>query len=471
MTQSQPRSTSQQNTHHSRGTVLLVDDEALVRQSTEKWLQMSGFDVIVCDSARNALQHICPEFTGIVVTDVRMPDMDGLTLMDQLLQQIPELPVVLVTGHGDVDMALNAMRKGAYDFIEKPFNPERLVETLQRACDKRRLMLENLRLQQHLSDSTGIDKRLLGISAPAQHLKQELLTLANLNTNVIIYGETGVGKEVAAQCLHEYSSRSKEKFVPINCGAIPESLIESELFGHEAGAFTGASKRRVGKFEYASGGTLFLDEIESMPLNLQIRLLRALQEGLIERLGGNKPIPVDLRIIAASKSNLKNDDNFRQDLFYRLNVTQLHIPPLRDRQEDIPLLFEHYIHQTAADHGREARPLPEQEVRNLQRYPWPGNIRELKNVAMRYALDLRLSVASILFPDEQPMQASELKTDPSQPLAVQVAAFEAEVIRRSLARHNGNIKAVLEILDLPRRTLNQKMARYGIRREEFTGED
>lgn len=456
-------------TDHNRGTILLVDDEALVRQSTEKWLQMSGFNVIGCDSAQQALAQLNPEFPGILVTDVCMPEMDGLALMDKSQTQIPELPVVLITGHGDVDMALSAMRKGAYDFIEKPFNPERLVETLQRACDKRRLMLENRRLQQHLSDSSGIDKRLIGISSAAQNLKQELLTLADLNTNVIVYGETGAGKEVVAQCLHEFSDRSKAKFVPINCGAIPESLIESELFGHEAGAFTGASKRRIGKFEYASGGTLFLDEIESMPQNLQIRLLRALQEGVIERLGGNKPIQVDLRVIAASKSDLKNDDNFRQDLFYRLNVTQLQIPPLRDRQEDIPLLFEHYIRQTADDHSREARPLPDQEIRNLQRYPWPGNVRELKNVAMRYALDARLSVANILFPDEQ-LLVSELKTDPSQPLSVQVAAFEADVIRRTLAHHQGNIKAVMDTLDLPRRTLNQKMARYGIRRESFTGE-
>lgn len=454
----------------SRGTVLLVDDEALVRESTEKWLQMSGFHVIACDTARQALEQITPEFPGIVVSDVRMPEMDGLELMKALLQQIPELPIVLVTGHGDVNMAIDAMRNGAYDFIEKPFNPERLTETLQRACDKRRLMLENLRLQQHLSDSSGIDRRLLGISAPAQHLKQELLTLADLNTNVIIYGETGAGKELVAQCLHEFSSRNKQHFVPINCGAIPESLIESELFGHEAGAFTGANKRRIGKLEYASGGTLFLDEIESMPPNLQIRLLRALQEGVIERLGGNQPIPVDLRVVAAAKCDLKNEASFRQDLFYRLNVTQLHIPALRDRLEDVPLLFEHYLNQTATSHNKDPRHLPEQETRTLQRYPWPGNVRELKNVAMRYALDGRLSVADILFPDEQPLQASELKTDLSQPLAVQVATFEAEVIRQSLTKHNGNIKAVLEALDLPRRTLNQKMIRYGIKREEFVGE-
>ncbi|MEM5537012.1 sigma-54 dependent transcriptional regulator [Neptuniibacter pectenicola] len=455
------------NENDVRGTVLLVDDEAMVRKSTEKWLAMAGFEVIGCDSGAEALKHISESFRGIVVSDVKMPEMTGLELMAAALSEVPGLPIVLVTGHGDVDMAISAMRKGAYDFIEKPFNPERLVETIQRACEKRRLMLDNLRLQQHLASSTGIDKRLIGISPVIQRLKQEILTLADLDTNVIIYGETGTGKELVAQSLHEFSTRGRAHFVPINCGAIPESLIESELFGHEAGAFTGATKRRIGKFEYASGGTLFLDEIESMPLHLQIKLLRALQEGVIERLGGNAPIPVDLRVIAAAKTDLRVDDNFREDLFYRLNVTQLHIPPLRDRLEDAPLLFEHYLRMTAQSHEREQRILPEQDIRTLNSYQWPGNVRELKNVAMRYALDKRVSVSDILFPEDQPMQLSELSGDISQPLAIQVAAFEAEVIKRSLAEHGGNIKSVMDMLDLPRRTLNQKMAKYGLHRSDF----
>ncbi|WP_415897986.1 sigma-54-dependent transcriptional regulator [Neptuniibacter sp. QD72_48] len=452
----------------SRGTVLLVDDEAMVRKSTEKWLQMAGFDVIGCDSGQQALSHIQVDFPGIVVSDVKMPEMTGLELMDKILETVPGFPVVLVTGHGDVDMAIGAMRKGAYDFIEKPFNPERLVETIQRACEKRRLMLDNLRLQQNLASSSGIDQRLIGISPAIRRLKQEILTLADLDTNVIIYGETGTGKELVAQSLHEFSHRKDKHFVPINCGAIPESLIESELFGHEAGAFTGAAKRRIGKFEYASGGTLFLDEIESMPLHLQIKLLRALQEGVIERLGGNSPIKVDLRVIAAAKTDLREEDDFREDLFYRLNVSQLHIPPLRDRLEDTPLLFEHYVRMTSESHDKEQRALPEQDFRTLQSYQWPGNVRELKNIAMRYALDKRVSVSDILFPDTSNLQASHLDGDISQPLAVQVAGFEAEVIKRSLQQHQGNIKAVMDALDLPRRTLNQKMAKYGINRADYT---
>ncbi len=453
-----------------RGTVMLIDDEAMIRQSTEQWLKIAGFEVLSFDRAETALETLDEQFPGIVVSDVKMPGMDGLTLMAEAQQRIPELPVILITGHGDVDMAIKAMREGAYDFIEKPFVPERLVETIHRACEKRRLMLENLRLQQNLSSQSGLDAKLIGISPSIQRLKRELLKCAELDTNVIIYGETGTGKELVAQCLHEFSGRAAKNFVPLNCGAIPEALIESELFGHEAGAFTSADKQRVGKFEYAHGGTLFLDEIESMPANLQIKLLRALQEGVIERLGANTPIPVDLRVVAASKADLRTDDNFRQDLYYRLNVTQLHIPPLRERQEDVPLLFEHYARQAAAQHQRDLRRTTAQDIQNLQQYNWPGNVRELKNIAVRYALDGSLAVADILYPQE-PLLTEEPEVAQLS-LAAQVANFESKVISAALARHQGNIKAVLDELDLPRRTLNQKMAKYGLNRADFlSGEE
>jgi len=448
-----------------RGTVMLIDDEAMVRQSTEQWLKIAGFEVVSFEQPDAALNALDEQFPGIIVTDVKMPVMDGLELMAQAQARIPELPVILITGHGDVDMAIRAMRDGAYDFIEKPFVPERLVETIHRACEKRRLTLENQQLQQHLCSQTGLDARLIGISPAIQRLKQELLKCAELDTNVIIYGETGTGKELVAQCLHEFSARADKHFVPLNCGAIPEALIESELFGHEAGAFTSADKKRVGKFEYANGGTLFLDEIEIMPLNLQIKLLRALQEGVIERLGSNQPIAVDLRVVAAAKTDLRTDENFRQDLFYRLNVTQLLIPPLRERTEDVPLLFEHYAGQAVAQHQRKLRPLTGQDIQNLEQYHWPGNVRELKNIAIRYALDGTLSVADILFP-QAPVLACD-DTESSLSLAAQVANFECKVIGDALKRHNGNVKAVLDELDLPRRTLNQKMAKYGLNRADY----
>ncbi|UTW13192.1 sigma-54-dependent transcriptional regulator [Marinobacterium rhizophilum] len=456
-----------------QGTVLLVDDEVMVRKATEQWLRLSGYEVISCSDAQGALAHLNPGFAGILVTDVRMPGMDGMALMHEALARVPGIPVVLVTGHGDIDMATGAMRDGAYDFIEKPFAPERLEATVQRACDKRRLMLENDRLQHDLASQSGIDARLIGLSPAIVRLKQEILLLASIDTNVIIYGETGTGKELVAQCLHEFSNRRSRNFVPVNCGAIPESLIESELFGHEAGAFTGALKKRIGKFEYADGGTFFFDEIESMPPHLQIKLLRTLQEGVIERLGGNSPIGVNLRLVAAAKADLRVEEGFREDLYYRLNQSQLHIPALRDRADDIPLLFEYYVERCAVQHGREPRRITDLERRTLQRYSWPGNVRELKNIALRFALDHRGQLADLLFPAVTPMQAvrpvqtGAVPETGSQPLAVQVGAFEAEIIRQSLGRHGGSIKAVMDELDLPRRTLNQKMMRYGINRSDF----
>jgi len=452
-----------------QGRVLLVDDEAMVREATAQWLELSGFSVECFSRAEQALERIDPFCPGILLTDVRMPGMDGLELMTEALKRAPDLPVILLTAHGDVDMATAAMREGAYDFIEKPFVPERLVERIRRACEKRRLMLENLRLQQSLASRSVLEARLIGISPAIQRLRRELLALAELDTNVIIYGETGTGKELVAQCLHEYSTRGKKQFVPINCGAIPENLIESELFGHEAGAFTHAAKRRIGKFEYASGGTLFLDEIESMPLHLQIKLLRALQEHVIERLGSNTLIPVDLRVVAAAKVDLRGDPNFREDLFYRLSVSELHIPPLRERIEDVPLLFAHYAGRGADEHDREARQLSDHDLDALQSYSWPGNVRELKNIAIRYAVDPRASVAELVS-RQTPLVSAPLAGRQTLSLAVRVAEYESQLIREALERHQGNIKAVMDELDLPRRTLNQKMQRYGLNRSDFTSQ-
>ncbi|MCO4785415.1 sigma-54-dependent transcriptional regulator [Marinomonas atlantica] len=448
------------------GTVLLVDDEPMIRTATEKWLQMAGLDVISTCNAEEALPYLQEDFRGILLTDVKMPGMSGLELMKVTHERIPDLPVILITGHGDIDMAIQAMRDGAYDFIEKPFVPERLVETLLRACDKRRLMMENHRLQTDIAARSGLDAKIIGISPAIQRMKRELIAAADMDTNVIIYGETGSGKELVAQSLHEFSERKQKPFVPINCGAIPEHLIESELFGHEAGAFTGAAKRRIGKFEHADGGTLFLDEIESTPAHLQIKILRALQEGRIERLGSNQSIAVDIRVIAASKADLREDEHFRQDLYYRLNVSQLFLPPLRERPDDIALLFMHYVNQAASERDKASRQLSQHDERILQSHQWPGNVRELKNIAIRFALDSRVSLADLIHGQSSTIGFDDLEYKPL-PLAIQVAAFEEEIIKRSLERHQGNIKAVMDELDLPRRTLNQKMAKFGLNRSDY----
>ena len=471
--------------------VIIVDDEVSVRDSTEQWLSLSGFKVVSFSSPLDALAYIEKGFSGAIVSDVLMPKMNGLDFMQQALALSPNLPVILLTGHGDVDMATQAMRLGAYDFIEKPYLPDRLSEQVKRACEKHRLLHENQLLQQHLTSVSGIEAVLLGVSPSINRLRQQILKCSTLDTNVIIYGETGTGKELVAQCLHQFSRRKNHNFVPINCSAIPESLIESELFGHESGAFTGASKRRVGKFEHANSGTLLLDEIETMPANVQIKILRALQEKVIERLGSNDTVEVNIRVIAASKEVLRDNENFRQDLFYRLNVSELHIPPLRERGEDAPLLFDHYFNLAVKEQNVKHRKLTVQDIQALTQYHWPGNVRELKNIALRYAVDPELSLNALLQPSQLQAAESSSKVNADfqqqspmhvplsadlrnslqvRPLAEKVANYEEQLIRLSLEKNNGNIKNTLLELDLPRRTLNQKMIRYGVNRNQYTRE-
>ena len=436
--------------------VIVVDDEAAIREAVQQWLELSGFEVRACASASEALALVDRDFPGIVVSDVRMPGTDGLQLLDKLLQIDSDLPVILVTGHGDVPMAVQALRQGAYDFIEKPFTPERLLDSVRRALDKRRLVCENRQLRQQVADKGRIESQLIGISRPMENLRRQILELAGTSVNVLIRGETGSGKERVARCLHDFSARARKAFAALNCAAIPETIFESELFGHESGAFTGAQARRIGRIEHADGGTLFLDEVESMPLAQQVKLLRVLQEKTLERLGSNKSIQVDLRVISAAKPDLLDEvkaGRFREDLVYRLNVATLHIPPLRERREDIPLLFEHFAHEAALRHGREAPPLAPSELARLLGHDWPGNVRELINAAERHALGL-----------SSPPPAERFA---GQALAQQMEAFEAQCLHNPLLQCQGNITAVMEMLQLPRRTLNEKMQRHGLARGDY----
>jgi two-component system C4-dicarboxylate transport response regulator DctD len=437
-------------------SVIVVDDEAPIREAVEQWLTLSGFNVRVHPRAEDCLAQLPEHFPGVVLSDVRMPGMGGIELLSRLQELDADLPVILLTGHGDVPMAVDAMREGAYDFLEKPFSPETLLRNLRRALEKRELILENRRLHERADARTRLDATLLGLSPSLQTLRHQVLDLAQLPVNVVIRGETGSGKELVARCLHDFGPRAHKPFVALNCAAIPEQLFEAELFGHESGAFTGAQGKRVGKLEYADGGTLFLDEIESMPLAQQVKLLRVLQDKKLERLGSNKAIEVDLRIIAATKPDLLEEaraGRFREDLAYRLNVAELRLPPLRERREDIPLLFAHFARAAAQRLGRSAPELNGTQLGQLLSHDWPGNVRELANAAERQVLGLT------------PSQMAT--TESGQSLAAQQEAFEAQCLRAALARHKGDIKAVLEELQLPRRTLNEKMQRHGLLREMF----
>lgn len=439
-------------------SVMVVDDESSIRSAVEQWLSLSGFAVQLFSRAEDCLAALPAHFAGVILSDVRMPGMGGLALLAEVQKRDADLPVILLTGHGDVPMAVEAMRDGAYDFLEKPFSPETLLGSLRRALDKRRLILENRALHEQADNRAKLDATLLGVSRGLQTLRRQVLDLATLPVNVLIRGETGSGKELVARCLHDFGPRAAKPFVALNCAAIPEQLFEAELFGHESGAFTGASGKRIGKLEYADGGTLFLDEIESMPLAQQVKLLRVLQEQKLERLGSNQSILVDLRIVAATKPDLLDEaraGRFREDLAYRLNVAELRLPPLRDRREDIPLLFETFAQNAAERLGRTFPPLSGAQLSHLLSHDWPGNVRELANVAERQVLGLDEPAPGI---------------DPGQSLAAQQEAFEAQCLRAALTRHKGDVKAVLEELQLPRRTFNEKMQRHGLSREMFLAE-
>ncbi|XAH24617.1 sigma-54 dependent transcriptional regulator [Xylophilus sp. GW821-FHT01B05] len=437
--------------------VIFVEDDPPVRASLVQTLELEGLAVQAFGSAEEALPHVTPGVQAIVVTDVRLPGMDGLTLLDKVMACDSSIPVVVVTAHGDVSMAVNAMRAGAYDFIEKPFAPDRFVETVMRALEKRlmRVALDNLRNQ--LQQRSGIEAMLLGNSAVMQEVRRKILRLAATSADVMILGETGTGKELVARCLHDHSTRRDRHFVAINCGGLPETLFESELFGHESGAFTSAGKRRIGKIEHANGGTLLLDEIESMPMALQIKLLRVLQERRVARLGSNEEIPVNLRVIAATKSDLRvlgEQQKFRSDLYYRLNVGVLELPPLRDRREDIPLLFEHFMEQAGTRYGVEAPEMRPGQLRELMAHDWPGNVREIRNAADRFVLELGgVEVA--------PASTACMS------LAAQMDLVEKALIEQALRQQQGRVQKVMETLGVAKKTLYDKLHRHGIDPERF----
>ncbi len=434
--------------------VFLVEDDAAVRKGCEQALSIADIPVRAFADAEKLLAALATATPALVVSDVRLPGRDGLTLLRELRQYDRELPVLLMTGHGDVAMAVEAMREGAYDFIEKPFPSERLVAAVRSALEKRALLRENRQLRERLGSASQI----IGQSPAMQQVRQLVGTLAPTGVDILINGETGCGKEVVARAIHDASGR-RGPFVAINCGALPETVFESELFGHEAGAFTGAGKRRIGRIEHANGGTLFLDEIESMPLNLQVKLLRVLQERSVERLGSNTAIPVDCRLVAASKSDLKaasTAGQFRADLYYRLNVVSIDLPPLRQRREDIALLMAQFLQDAATRYQRPAAAMTPADLARWTAHDWPGNVRELKNVADRWALGLPDGLA-------QPASAAL----PGGSLAEQVEAAEKAAIEKALQAADGNVARAAEALQLPKKTLYDKLTRHALVAEDF----
>jgi len=434
---------------------LLIEDDPHVLYGCEQALYIDEIASVGVDSAEKALRLLTPDYPGVIISDIRLPGMDGMALLREVHERDPDLPVILITGHGDVSLAVQAMKDGAHDFIEKPFTPEVLVDITRRALEKRALVLEVRRLRQQLQDRDFINSRIVGRTPAIERVRKLVSELAPTHANVLIEGETGTGKELIAQALHEASERRKGHFVAVNCGGLPESLFESEMFGHEAGAFTGAAKRRIGKIEHANGGTLFLDEIESMPMVLQIKLLRVLQEKTLERLGSNSTVPVDCRIIAATKEDLRalaEAGKFRADLYYRLNVARIPLPPLRERRDDIPLLFEHFLLQASASYGRPAPQITPARMRQLMSHAWPGNVRELRNVAELCVLGIEA--------DAPPF--GDHRTPDGLSLPETMDVFERSLIREALRKHDGNLVLAAQALQIPKTTLRDKIRKLGL---------
>lgn len=437
--------------------IFLVDDEPDLRSSTVQALDLAGFEVQDFASAERVLDLVSFGFPGIVLTDIRMPGMDGMTLMNRIHEIDRDIPVILLTGHGDVQLAVRAMREGAYDFVEKPFSAGQLAEIVSRAMDYRRLVLENRVLKAAAGQADDLEQRLIGRSNTMIDLRRRVRTLGPTEADVLIVGETGSGKEVVARALHDISARARKPFVAIDCAAIPVALIESELFGHEAGAFPGALRARYGKFEHARGGTILLDDIASMPMDLQGKLLRVIEDRTITRLGSNESFPLDVRFMATSRVPLETEveaGRFRADLLYRLNVVTLHVPSLSARREDIPLLFLRLLAEAAVRHRVDLAQVPPKLIAQLAARDWPGNVRELRNAADRHALGL----------GEGGFGGDE---EPASRLADRVAEFERREIEAALSAHRGNLKPVYESLGLSRKTLWEKMQKYGLDKAQF----
>tara|TARA_B100000787_G_scaffold21836_2_gene14784 strand:- start:102 stop:1433 length:1332 start_codon:yes stop_codon:yes gene_type:complete len=433
--------------------IVIIDDDQEVASALSEMLELEGFTVAVFYNAEHALQTLNTDSPAVILSDVRMPKMDGLSLLGQIQKLDRSLPVILMSGHGDIPMAINAMEQGAHYFLEKPLDPEKLVTVLHQASQQRCLVLESRTLQQNLNQLSGIEKFIIGKSDSIISIRQSVLALSQANVDTIIYGDTGSGKDVVAQALHLYSPRREKRFVAINCGGMSESLIESELFGHEVGSFTGANKLHIGKIEAANGGTLFLDEIESMPLSVQIKLLRVLQERSIERVGSSKSIHVKMTVVAASKDDLvtlSDKGLFRKDLFYRLNVASISLPGLSQRKDDILPLFLHYAEQACVRYSKKMPELSPQYTNSMLSHNWPGNVRELKNSADRFILGITES-NSCATPE---LEDSAINYDE------RMDQFERQLLEEGLRTGNGQIKETAELLNMTSKTLYRKMKKH-----------
>jgi two-component system nitrogen regulation response regulator NtrX len=445
--------------------LLIVDDEANTLASLSRAFRLAGHEATVCDNAAKALELAKAQNFDLILSDVVMPGKDGLTLLEELKRQGVTAPVVMMSGQAHIEMAVKATRLGALDFLEKPISSDKLMLTVENALKLQRLESENRQLRQRLGKHEIVWR-----GEAMRRVMAQLERVAASESRVCIFGETGTGKELVARTIHERSPRSGGPFVTLNCAAVPAELIESELFGHEKGSFTGASGRHIGKFEQADQGTIFLDEIGDMPLNMQAKLLRVLEEGEVERIGGDKPVTVSVRAVVATHRDLEarvREEKFRQDLFHRIHVFPLLLPPLRERRDDIPALVEHFVAQVCAQNGWKPVPFTADAIAALQSHSWPGNVRELRNMVERLMLlatdgQVDLATVQMALPKTSVGAGAVPSAIGAGALADRVQSFEREVILAELKRSHQNMSLAAKTLGLERSHLYKKAEQLGI---------
>jgi two-component system response regulator AtoC len=438
--------------------ILVVDDEAIVRESLSDWLKDGGYQVFTAENGHKALEVTEKEKPGIMIADLVMPGMDGIELMKRAKAQQPKIEVIIITAYASIPTAITAMKEGAYDYIEKPFCPERAELLIKKLAEHQELVEENLSLRQRLEDRYRFEN-IITKSPKMQRLIELIKIVGKSTATVLITGESGTGKELVARAIHSQSSRHNKPFIAVSCAALPESLLESELFGHEKGSFTGAYTQKKGKFEFANGGTIFLDEIGEMSANIQVHLLRVLEEKEFTRVGGNEPIRVDVRVISATNKDLRKaieKQEFREDLYYRLNVVNIELPPLRERKEDIPLLAEHFLHKFAMENQKEITGFSPEAIELVLEYDWPGNVRELENAIERAVILAKDSIITIA---DLPRENLSLaySTTPRKNLK----EVEKSHIWNILRETGENYSEAARILGISRMTLYNKAKEYG----------
>ncbi len=449
-------------------TILVVDDEESIRLSLEGILLDEGFRALFASNGEDAIRMVQEEDPDLILLDIWMPGIDGMETLARIKESRPNQPVIMMSGHGTIETAVKATRLGAYDFIEKPLSLEKILLSIQNAMKVGHLMAEN----QALKAKINKEHEMIGESRPIMQLKKQIDIAAPSNGWVLITGENGTGKELVARAIHHQSTRSKQTFVEVNCAAIPEELIESELFGHEKGAFTGATTARKGKFDQANNGTLFLDEIGDMSLKTQAKILRILQERKFERVGGNRTIEVDVRVIAATNKNLESEireGSFREDLYFRLNVLPFHVPPLRERKEDIQRLASHFLNYFCSQESRDIKSMSANALQALAQYNWPGNIRELKNLIERMVI---MTPEQLIEYDHLPASIRNVTGNNHAEISlgdISVTSyrdakelFEKQFLRQKLEENSWNISRTAEEIGLERSNLHRKIKAYGL---------